>query len=64
MEIIQQRIEREFDIEIITTAPSVSYKVHLTSGEVIDVDAYTGGYNLQIAFCTAYAAANGLYSEK
>ena len=38
MEIIQQRIEREFDIEIITTAPSVSYKVHLTSGEVIDVE--------------------------
>ena len=34
------------------------------AGEVIDVDAYTGGYNLQIAFCTAYAAANGLYSEK
>ena len=38
MEIIQQRIEREFDIDIITTAPSVSYKVHLTSGEVIDVE--------------------------
>ena len=34
------------------------------AGEVIDVDAYTGGYNLQIAFCTAYAAANGLFSEK
>ena len=38
MEIIQQRIEREFDIEIITTAPSVSYKVHLGSGEVIEVE--------------------------
>lgn len=34
------------------------------AGEVIDVDAYTGGYNLQIAFCTACAAANGLFSEK
>lgn len=34
------------------------------AGEVIDVDAYTGGYNLQIAFCTAYAAANGIFSEK
>jgi len=29
-------------------------------GEVIDVDAYTGGYNLQIAFSTAYAAAQAI----
>ncbi len=29
-------------------------------GEVLDVDAYTGGYNLQIAFSTAYAAANNI----
>ena len=27
------------------------------AGEIIDVDAYTGGFNLQIAFSTAYAAA-------
>ena len=27
------------------------------AGEVLDVDAYTGGYNLQIAFSTAFAAA-------
>ena len=27
------------------------------AGEVLDVDAYTGGYNLQIAFCTAQAFA-------
>ncbi|MBQ1848425.1 MAG: NAD(P)/FAD-dependent oxidoreductase [Clostridia bacterium] len=33
------------------------------AGEVIDVDAYTGGYNLQIAFCTAYAAARGVINE-
>lgn len=38
MEIIQERIEREFDLEIITTAPSVSYKVHKTDGEVLVVD--------------------------
>ncbi len=38
MEIIQQRIEREFDLEIITTAPSVSYKVHMSNGEVLDVE--------------------------
>ncbi len=30
------------------------------AGEVLDVDAYTGGYNLQIAFCTAQAFANNL----
>ena len=30
------------------------------AGEVLDVDAYTGGYNLQIAFCTAHSFANNL----
>ena len=29
------------------------------AGEIIDCDAYTGGFNLQIAWATAYAAANG-----
>lgn len=38
MEIIQERIEREFGLEIITTAPSVSYKVVKTDGEEIFVD--------------------------
>lgn len=38
MEIIQERIEREFDLDIVTTAPSVSYKVYLTNGTVMDVD--------------------------
>ncbi|WP_020615661.1 translation elongation factor 4 [Paenibacillus daejeonensis] len=38
MEIIQERIEREFNIPLITTAPSVIYKVTLTSGETIDID--------------------------
>ncbi len=38
MEIIQERIEREFGLEIITTAPSVSYKVIKTDGEDIFVD--------------------------
>ncbi|PQZ58597.1 MULTISPECIES: elongation factor 4 [Bacillus] len=38
MEIIQERIEREFKIDLITTAPSVIYKVYLTSGEDIIVD--------------------------
>lgn len=38
MEIIQERIEREFGLDIITTAPSVSYKVVKTDGEEIFVD--------------------------
>lgn len=37
MEIIQERIEREFNLEIITTAPSVIYKVMKTSGELIEI---------------------------
>ncbi|QFT89916.1 Elongation factor 4 [Bacillus sp. THAF10] len=38
MEIIQERIEREFNIDLITTAPSVIYHVHLTDGEELRVD--------------------------
>lgn len=38
MEIIQERIEREFNIDLIATAPSVIYKVLLTDGTVIQVD--------------------------
>ena len=35
MEIIQERLGREFDLDLITTAPSVAYKLHLTNGETI-----------------------------
>lgn len=38
MEIIEERLEREFDLEIVTTAPSVSYLVTKTNGEVLTVD--------------------------
>jgi len=38
MEIIQERIEREFKIDLITTAPSVIYHVHLTDGSQLNVD--------------------------
>ncbi|MDA1090330.1 MAG: translation elongation factor 4 [Proteobacteria bacterium] len=34
LEIIQQRLEREFDLDLITTAPSVVYKIHTTQGDV------------------------------
>ncbi len=37
LEIIQERLEREFDLNLITTAPSVIYKVHKQSGEVIEL---------------------------
>lgn len=39
MEIVQERLEREFDMDIITTAPSVVYKVELNDGEVIDIES-------------------------
>ena len=38
MEIIQERLRREYDIDLISTYPSVVYRVHLTTGEVIEVD--------------------------
>ena len=38
MEIIQERIEREYEIDLITTAPTVIYEVELTSGEVKHID--------------------------
>ena len=38
MEIIEERLEREFNLDLITTAPSVIYKVELKSGEVVMID--------------------------
>jgi GTP-binding protein LepA len=38
MEIIQERLEREFDLDLITTAPGVRYKITLTDGSVVEVD--------------------------
>ena len=37
LEIIQERLEREFDLDLVTTAPGVIYKVYKTNGEVIDL---------------------------
>jgi GTP-binding protein LepA len=38
LEIVQERLEREFDIDLITTAPGVRYRVTKNSGEVVEVD--------------------------
>ncbi|MDF2567794.1 MAG: lepA [Oscillospiraceae bacterium] len=52
MEIIQERIEREYNLDIITTAPSVIYKITLTNGNVVYIDNpsnYPDVANIQMA---------------
>ena len=39
MEIIQERLEREYDLDVVFTAPSVEYQVRLTNGETITIDS-------------------------
>ncbi len=38
LEIIQERLEREYDLDLVTTVPSVVYKIHLTDGTVLEID--------------------------
>ncbi|MGE0076835.1 MAG: translation elongation factor 4 [Bacteroidales bacterium] len=42
MEIVQERLYREFDMDVITTVPNVSYKVHTTKGDIIEVHNPSG----------------------
>jgi GTP-binding protein LepA len=37
LEIVQERLEREFDLDLVTTAPSVVYRIHLTSGKLLEL---------------------------
>ena len=53
MEIIQERLEREFNLDLITTAPSVIYKLELTSGETVMIDNPTN-YPLPEQIRTAF----------
>jgi len=38
MEVVQERLEREFDLSLIVTAPSVRYRIRTTAGEVVDIE--------------------------
>jgi GTP-binding protein LepA len=48
MEIIQERLEREFNIEVVQTAPTVTYEIKLTDGKVIRIDAPSELPNLTV----------------
>jgi len=38
LEIVQERLEREYDIDLVTTIPSVVYKIHMSGGDVVEID--------------------------
>ena len=38
LEIIQERLEREYNLDLVTTVPSVIYKIHMSDGEVLNID--------------------------
>lgn len=46
MEIIQERLEREYDLDLVTTAPSVIYKIKMNNGDVLEIDNPTNLPNI------------------
>ena len=63
MEIIEERLEREYNLDIITTAPSVEYKFELTDGSVISVDNPTNYPDPANIACALEPVANvNIYS--
>ena len=53
MEIIQERLEREYNLDLVTTSPSVVYKFELTTGETVEIDNPTN-YPDPATIATAY----------
>ena len=51
LEIVQERLEREFDIDLITTAPSVRYRITKTDGEVLEVENASRWPSVQEIVC-------------
>jgi GTP-binding protein LepA len=63
LEIIQERLEREYDLDLVTTIPSVIYKIHMQNDTVIEIDNPTHYPDpSQIAYCEEPYTSSHIYS--
>lgn len=63
LEIVQERLEREYDLDLITTIPSVVYKIHLSNETVVEIDNPTHYPDPgQIAFCEEPFTSSHIYA--